>query len=142
MKVRRAYVSAAVALVAALAIWSSATRVAGQPTATVVDMDGSLVLVSDGRVFARRPAALDADVSWSWVATVPAETRVAAIRHLADAPNHYFLVLTEDGDAYRYDGLNRRFERTGNLFGVAPGQRVRPKTIGAEPIRNPTPGGR
>ena len=118
---------------ASLALLSPGRQSAAQITARIVDMDGGLVLASDGRVFARSAASLDDPIRWSFVAAVPAESPPVALQHLSDAPMH-FLVVTEDGDVYRYEGLNKRVERLSNVYGVITAPRVNPKTIGGEKI--------
>jgi hypothetical protein len=134
MSPRRPPLYRAALAAALLALLPPGAPSSAQPAARVVDMDGGLVLVSDGRVFSRALAALNDPVRWKFVASVPADSPPVTIRHLADTPYHYFLVLSDDGEVYRYDGLNRRVERTGNLFGTVPPPRVTPKTIGGEKI--------
>ena len=117
---------------ASLALLSPGQQSDAQITARIVDMDGGLVLASDGRVFQRSAGSLDDPIRWSFVAAVPAEAPVA-VQHLSDAPMH-FLVVTEDGDVYRYEGLNKRVERLSNVYGIVTAPRVSPKTIGGEKI--------
>jgi hypothetical protein len=136
MRIQRSTFVRAASLAVLLALAIPGPRPAAQTTPRVVDMDGLLVLCSDGRVFSRVVAALDDPVRWVFVTTVETDTRPVAIRHLADAPDHFFIVLTVDGEVYRYDGLKRRVDRTGNIFGSVSAPSVKSKTIGGEKVES------